>query len=82
MASRLIERPITALLHDAAERGDCAQLDHLIANGAEIDAGDYDGTRALHAAAEGGQARAMRILLRAHTPCRTGHPHPVPTSPH
>ena len=51
-AHRAWERPAAAALHDAAELGDAAQLTRLLASGAcEIDATDYDGSTAVHAAA-------------------------------
>ena len=65
-ALKLWERPSAAMLHDAAETGAVAQLRRLIAVGCNVDAKDYDGSAALHAAAEGGSREAAALLIEAH----------------
>jgi ankyrin repeat protein len=52
-------------LHDAAARGDAAQIKALAAKGAPIDARDSRGRTPLHVAAHGGAHNALRALVAA-----------------
>jgi ankyrin repeat protein len=51
---------------DAVMRRDSAQLEHLIARKADVNAAQPDGSTALHWAAHQGDTRAATALLRAH----------------
>lgn len=52
-------------LHQAASRGDAAEIDRLVAAGADVDARDRWGNTPLHRAAAGGRLLAARRLLDA-----------------
>ena len=63
-AQRANERPAAAVLHDAAELGNAVDLVRILEGGrCDLDAKDYDGSAAIHAAAEGGHANAVSLLL-------------------
>ena len=53
------------LLCAAAGRGDTEGLERMVAAGADLDAGDYDGRTPLHVAAAEGQIQTVRYLLGA-----------------
>lgn len=72
-AQRAWERPEAAMLHDAAELGDCARLARLLESGADLDCRDYDGSSSVHAAVEGGHATAVSLLLDARADVRAAN---------
>ena len=66
-ARRACERPTATVLHDAAELGNAAHLARLLELSAEsIDARDYDGSAAIHAAVEGGHLATTALLVDWH----------------
>jgi lysophospholipase len=61
-----IERALTpVLLCSAAALGDIGALRKLVEDGADVNAGDYDGRTALHLVASEGHLEAARFLLEA-----------------
>ena len=65
-AQRAWDRPAAAMLHDAAELGDCSRLKTLLTAGScDLEARDYDGSTCIHAAVEGGYLPAVTLLLDA-----------------
>lgn len=52
------------MMHVPAERGDAAILETMLACGFDANAKDNDGVTALHRAAMGGRAEAVRVLLQ------------------
>ena len=61
---------VTAVLQEAATRGDAAALALLLrCHGRDVDARDQDGSTALHAAAAAGHAAAARLLLDGGAEC-------------
>jgi ankyrin repeat protein len=59
------EQSTLPLLIEAARRGDVRLVQEIIASGAKLDVLDPEGDSALHRAAEGGHAEAVRALLAA-----------------
>jgi len=51
------------VLHDAAEQGEAMQLRRFLDFGCGIHARDYDGSHAIHAAAQGGHKRCVELLV-------------------
>ncbi len=62
---RAVAGVVIPLLHQAAERGDAAQLRQLLARGAGTDVRDAYGQTALMRAAHGGFLDAARVLLES-----------------
>ncbi|MCB1560668.1 MAG: glutaminase A [Xanthomonadales bacterium] len=57
------EAVVTSSLCAAAARGDLSELRRLVARGADVSRGDYDGRTPLHLAASEGQVSMVRLLL-------------------
>ena len=56
-------KALNRLLHEAAERGQCVQIDKLLEIGAGINSEDYRGNTALHYAASNGRDGALALLI-------------------
>lgn len=62
-----LEPTITSgLLCMFAARGDKRAIDALVARGADIDVGDYDGRTAVHLAAATGNAELLELLVKGY----------------